>query len=380
MKPDFFDDLSREDIEIKDYSCEIAFLNLLLGNNAIELPYYSEGLPLSEVEINWNYNPILLSYDLRIKEGMRSETDYFTQLRNVIIDKKNNNSLFYSHYIKSKYSDLFIDAYSKARNIVAWGDYSLLNLWTGHIIKINEDYPCNFIFSDVSPSMWMTIQLCKTQLCLVEEKEMARPHFVARKVGKDPDFSQIMETLGQYSGEEIKICPQRLRFVAENSDLGLSIQELFVIVYLHELAHAILDSKYGIKVEDEYNTWRYNRILIEPYKGMDNKEFDIESFTMEESLANMIMLKYLAYYSEKCPEEYQLFEKAKQFVSKQISEYSFGILQYEADVEWRKWREYKAYNEKTDIHLKKWYNSCFDNSRIKEDLRYTKDMYETVFL
>ena len=91
------------------------------------------------------------------------------------------------------------------------------------------------------------------------------------------------------------------------------------------------------------------------------------------------MLKYLKVYSEKYTDYEDLFVKAKIFVEKQTSEYSFGLKQLEADVDWGIWRKYKTNNKESATKLKEWYNMCFELSDIRSDLHYTSDMFRRAF-
>ena len=85
------------------------------------------------------------------------------------------------------------------------------------------------------------------------------------------------------------------------------------------------------------------------------------------------MLKYLDWFAELEPDFYKLFEIAMSFVEDQIDEYKWGVNQFEADVDWTKWRDYKSKNEKSDMQLVEWFNNSFG----RED--YTKEMFDKVF-
>ena len=61
------------------------------------------------------------------------------------------------------------------------------------------------------------------------------------------------------------------------------------------------------------------------------------------------------------------------FVGCQIEEYKFGIKQFEADVDWTKWRQYKSKHKEPDDKLDEWFNNYFN----KED--YIKEYFDKVF-
>lgn len=381
MKPDFLDEeyvnMTNSEIEKKVQEevdrvckerCDIEFINNLLKSNALALlPLASIEIPKTEVIYNWSDHDAV-KYDINTIDYMRSQKDYFDSLERVLIED-------FSHTQSG--DGIYNYAIGKTKEIAAYGDFMLYKLWAGHIANINDDFSRDFIFADVPPSEWMTTQLVKISIRFVGEDEMKRPPTVIKRGNNDPKHSEIMDALGQYSGGEIKICHDRLQIVVEEKkDMGLSLENLFVIVYLHELAHAMLDSSYHI-INDNY---KYVREQEPDYCGMDKEDiFDVESLTMEESLANMIMLKYLKVYSEKYTDYEDLFVKAKMFVEKQTSEYSFGLKQLEADVDWGKWRKYKTNNKESDTKLKEWYTMCFELSDIRSDLHYTNDMFRRAF-
>lgn len=92
---------------------------------------------------------------------------------------------------------------------------------------------------------------------------------------------------------------------------------------------------------------------------------------MEESLANMIVLKWLKSFDD-CK-----FEQAKIFIeNKQPAIYQFGIHQYEAGVDWKKWRES---DKQCSQKLEDWFNKCFANGEIKKPIVDTKEIYDSVF-
>ena len=344
---------------------DIAYYRNLLNKKVIKLPYAVSDMPHSEVD----YNNHHLTYDEKIVEEMRLKSEYYPLLRKILIETNDTDSLFYKTDIDS--SD-FCASFNKAREIAAYGDYCLLKLWTG---SINNEL---ILFSNVYPSMLMTIQLCQTKLSIVEK--FTDPKYVSKS--HDSDNSIIMETLGQYSGGTIEICTQRFKeaiktintkLKQENFKTRIEQEDLFIIVYLHELAHAMLDSKCEIEVKQD--TKKMYNLKYESSNNEDkNRKFSNASLAMEESLANMIMLKYIRNTDS------DLFEKAMYFVRQQCGIYSFGYYQFCVDADWTKWRDYKINHPESDDYLKGWYDRCFFNKDINISLEdYSKEMFNNAF-
>lgn len=273
MKPDFLDEeyvnMPNSEIEKKVQEevdrvckerCDIEFINNLLKSNALVLlPLASIEIPKTEVIYNGSDHDAV-KYDINTRDYMRSQKDYFDSLKRVLIED-------FSHTQSG--DGIYNYAIGKTKEIAAYGDFMLYKLWAGHIANINDDFSRDFIFADVPPSEWMTTQLVKISIRFVGEDEMKRPPIVIKRGNNDPKHSEIMDALGQYSGGEIKICHDRLQIVVEEKkDMGLSLENLFVIVYLHELAHAMLDSSYHI-INDNY---KYVREQEPDYCGMDKED------------------------------------------------------------------------------------------------------------
>lgn len=348
------DEMPATESKSKEVLCNKGISDINLENGVIKLPY---------------------ALNKKITEILRFGDDY-SNLKKILIEKENTDSLFSTSFSCS--SD-FCASFCKAREIAVYGDYSLLKL------RISLSDNVYFFISNVYPSMLMTIQLCKTYLTFAEEGEMERPQFVSSN-GREPEFYEIMESLGQYARGTIKICPQRLKEAIDSinkfdKDIKIELEDLFIIVYLHELAHAMLDSKCEIKVIqndlNNPNNFKYESSYI----GDNNGKFDIASLAMEESLANMIMLKYIKKYAEMNPTDSYLFEIAKYFVRQQCGIYSFGYHQFCLDADWTKWRDYKIYHPESNDPLNGWFNRCFHDGNIIITLEdYTNEIFNNVFV
>lgn len=137
-------------------------------------------------------------------------------------------------------------------------------------------------------------------------------------------------------GPHIVLCPENIAKevqIAKKQGVNINLKLLYLIVFIHELAHAMMDKKRA--------------------KGT------LQSFyakAMEESLANMITLEWFKEYEE------SNFNKVRTFIGYQSAVYRFGIRQYDANVDWKKWRDsYK----KMHSRLKIWFDSYFDITLLK---------------
>ncbi len=128
-------------------------------------------------------------------------------------------------------------------------------------------------------------------------------------------------------GPHIVLCPLNIKNAANEEDaVKLDIDELLIykIVLIHELAHAMMDK---------------NHVSL-------NSLF---SRAMEESLANMITLQWFEKF------DHSNYKKVKSFIETQPEIYKFGINQFEAGVDWTKWRDSKKMHKL----LKEWFDKCF---------------------
>ena len=171
--------------------------------------------------------------------------------------------------------------------------------------------------------------------------------------------------LGYYCQDDkephIVLCPENIESCADNNT---TIPVLYTIVLVHEYAHALLDKHFEFSLyHDYFANWDMDDV-----KNLPNS---LSAKAMEESLANMIVLKWLKSFDD-CK-----FEQAKIFIeNKQPAIYKFGIHQYEAGVDWKKWRES---NKQSSQKLEKWFNHFFSNGEIKKPIFDTKDIYDSVF-
>lgn len=248
-------------------------------------------------------------------------------------------------------------------NILSDGDIMTNDLWfvscdIDHVILTKHDI-----------TVWLSFLSSQIQVHLVSPEKMPKPQSLKRYYNKTNDTldkSKVMETLGVYVTEEansdntitgkIMICPQRIREVSVERKIGYD--NLFIIVYLHELAHAAMDERISAKENDYTILWQKKELL---------ETNNDQVFAMEESLANMIMLKYLECFDK------QRLDDAKKFVLNQMKEYAFGYYQFRENVDWTKWRDYKSKHTTPDEKLNEWFINHFSKEY------YTKEMFDKVF-
>lgn len=149
-------------------------------------------------------------------------------------------------------------------------------------------------------------------------------------------------------GPHIVLCPENIEDAASDSNLKDKKELLYLIVLIHELAHAMMDK---------------NNVTL-------NTLF---SNAMEESLANMIALQWFDVFDE------QNKDNVKDFINdNQPKIYKFGINQFEATVDWRRWRDC---NKNMRDKLEYWFNKCFEGGEIRNiESSAVKTEYDNVFL
>ena len=150
--------------------------------------------------------------------------------------------------------------------------------------------------------------------------------------------------VGEYGidGPLIVLCPEAIENVAKKGDWQQDSLFIYRIVLIHELSHALMDSFILYDFEDEKGDVKENPTSI-------NWPTSRNAIAMEESLANMIVLQMM----EKEKED---FQKAVKFIESQPLFYKFGKYQFEAEVNWKKWKE--SSKEHT-TKLEEWFNYCF---------------------
>lgn len=156
--------------------------------------------------------------------------------------------------------------------------------------------------------------------------------------------------LGYYShnpedeceGPHIILCLENISKMAK--EMKMDNKLLCLIVLIHEFAHAKMD--------------------------MYQTKSSIKSFfaqAMEESLANMITLKWFEEHDE------DNFDCVLQFVNSQPPIYQFGIKQFNAKVDCTKWS--RSSKDMKGL-LKVWFDTCFIE---KCELASVKEAYDKVF-
>ena len=141
------------------------------------------------------------------------------------------------------------------------------------------------------------------------------------------------EYYGYYDSynSEIILCPERIININAPAELQkqhrhITSRELYVVVLVHALAHALMDP-----TKTESNKYQP---LIRMVNGFSEREV-----LMEESLANMLTLRY---FEKLGKPEVVKYGEVKEFIEIQSLSYSFGLDLYDIlKPDWRLWREAK---------------------------------------
>ena len=140
---------------------------------------------------------------------------------------------------------------------------------------------------------------------------------------KDKDKDKYIpqgKVLGYYTRKEneinyphIVLCPENI----EECSGEISVDNLYSLVLVHEMSHAILDRYYEYSLYHKiYNDWNIEKVEYWPNS--------LYSKAMEESLANMMALIWIKNY-----DDLALFDQCLKFISnQQPAIYQFGIYQY----------------------------------------------------
>lgn len=148
-----------------------------------------------------------------------------------------------------------------------------------------------------------------------------------------PDYYFDYEYLGYYDSynAEIVLCPERISKRADKllrQNRHITTRELYVVVLVHALAHALMDPT---KVEGKSNQYQ-------PLITTINK-FTEREVLMENSLANMITLQYFEKLGQ--PDVVR-YGEVREVIELQSLPYKFGLDQYDIlKPDWRPWREAK---------------------------------------
>jgi len=311
---------------------------------------------------SFTHKKIRISSPWDINNSRRFPVRDYSWLLDVLLGTEKKVSLFQT---TEKVEGDAQSVYTLLDRIIADGDIKFNELWR---VWVDLD---SYVFTRYDITNWFSFLKSQIPVRLVDEDEMPKVNLPRVEGRRDDDYKKTMEILGCYKSDikEILMCLKRIKECAEQEHI--EYEHLFVIVYLHELAHAALDSSIDVE-EGELNGDKHYSINFNGYNEV-NTQISASAFAMEESLANMIMLKYLDWYSEVEPECDKLFENAEKFVKSQIDEYKFGLEQFKADVDWTKWRKYKSEDHDKHEKLEEWYQNCYG----KEN--YTKEMFDKVF-
>ena len=162
------------------------------------------------------------------------------------------------------------------------------------------------------------------KLRVVPEDNMINPFNKA-------DFS--MEYFGYYCSynSEIVLCPERISKAPaklKKHHCNITSRELYVVVLVHALAHALMDP-----TKSEEKSYAYQPIIT-TQNGFSEREV-----LMEESLANMITLQFFAKLGK--PEVVR-YGEVREFIGIQPLPYRYGLDQFDIlKPDWRLWCEAK---------------------------------------
>ena len=312
------------------------FRNLWVLKPVEEISDYSKIFTLSR---KIKYNGVVIRSNVSRVDNKLIPDRPYNCFVNAFLGTKDKEPLFPLLDIKGIDFDL-----STIDKILAEGDIHFVDLLSCQ--HLDE----KIVFAKQDLPLWLSFLKSNIPVEIVDEVKMEKiaPSVVKGLIRRNPDdtienMSEVMETLGCYYSCEplnskdlakpkIYMCLDRIKKVAD--EMSIKVEDLFAIVYIHELAHAAMDPTNDVHESESYS---YDLIKnnIEPFK------YDANSEIMEESLANMIMLKYIDWYSE-ATEDQSLFDIAMKFVRQQVPVYSFGIAQLKLDTDWTKWRNYKC--------------------------------------
>lgn len=161
--------------------------------------------------------------------------------------------------------------------------------------------------------------------------------------------------LGYYSKDDVELCdgphivlsPKTIEQCSKKATNKISFEVLFAKVLLHEFAHVLMD---------------YEQL---------NK--DLFSKAMEESLANMIALQVFS----KDEDDISNYDRVRSFIANdQPTIYQFGVYQFKINADWKKWKK----SNKNMPTLKTWFDKCFKEGKIRENLIYSLSDYDEVFI
>ena len=159
-------------------------------------------------------------------------------------------------------------------------------------------------------------------------------------------------------GPHIVISPEKI--IKETSGDRKSVEVLFTQVLVHEIAHAMMD-KYRIVKNGEI----FNTNIAEGHVN------SLEAKAMEESLANMIALQIFSKYDN------GNYATVRSFIENdQPTIYKFGARQFDISADWKKWKD----SNKNMPTLKTWFDKCFNEGKIRDDLKYSLSDYDAVFI
>lgn len=313
-----------------------------------------------------NYINVALAYKIRVKEENGKTSDkisYYYQTRVTGNELEHQVELLRTELEKSIPQNINL-----MYNALVYKDiskhylYPGIELVSGKIIEehvldyLSEEIKKSILFFDLPYSVLSnTFHLYHhpknsfpLPILLKSSQDMEKAEFWKGIDWKDDykdyrdDFNNCKKyiVLGYYTREDedgckgphIVLCPENIEGAASDSNFKDKKELLYLIVLIHELAHAMMDK---------------NNVTM-------NSLF---SNAMEESLANMITLQWFDVFDNDDKEIVKDFIK-----DKQPKIYKFGINQFEAGVDWSKWRDSKKMHKL----LKEWFDNCFVSELLEQ--------------
>lgn len=300
-----------------------------------------------------NYINVALAYKIRVKEENGKTSDkisYYYQTRVTGNELEHQVELLRTELEKSipQNINLMYNALVY-KDISKYYLYPGIELVSGKIIEedvldyLSEEIKKSILFFDLPysvlsntfhlyhhPKNSFPLPILLKKLGTISYEELWKSEEWGEEIKKYDKYIPKTPILGYYTrdnedgciGPHIVLCPNNIEAVASDK---YDVRLVYLIVLIHELAHAMMDK---------------NNVTM-------NSLF---SNAMEESLANMITLQWFDVFDNDDKEIVKDFIK-----DKQPKIYKFGINQFEAGVDWSKWRDSKKMHKL----LKEWFDNCF---------------------
>ena len=229
------------------------FRNLWVLKPVEEIGDYSKIFTFSH---NIKYNGVVIRSNVSRVDNILIPDRPYNWFVNAFLGTKDKEPLFPLLDIKGIDFDL-----STIDKILAEGDIHFVDLWSCQYLDEK------IVFAKQDLPLWLSFLKSNIPVEIVDEVKMEKiaPSVVKGLIRRNPDdtienMSEVMETLGCYYSCEplnskdlakpkIYMCLDRIKKVAD--EMSIKVEDLFAIVYIHELAHAAMDPTNDVH-EDEY--------------------------------------------------------------------------------------------------------------------------------